>query len=171
MKIKNTIKTEVILDDNNRYLLKIEWDKTASSALVIMLTASRTNGISFDRSTNHCLENLTKLGYGSVSIVNLFSYMDGEISIEDEEENLKTIASAVSEVDDIIYAAGTGKECNKKVLNRKKKVMELLRNSGKKLYCISDSDGKKFYHPLCPKVATWILSEFKVEDDDTSRQK
>ncbi len=45
---KNTIRTEVVGNDINRYLLKIEWNKTAPSALVIMLQASKTNGISFD---------------------------------------------------------------------------------------------------------------------------
>lgn len=168
---KNTIRTEVKGDDTNRYLLKIEWKADTPSALVIMLRAGKTNGISFDRSMNYCISNLARLGYGSVSIVNLFSDLSCEIREEDEEKNLKAISSALSEVDSVIYAAGTGKDCNKKVLSRKMKVMELLKQSGKKLYCISDPGGKKFYHPLCPKVATWILSEFEVEDDDTSGQK
>ena len=162
---KNTIRTEVVGNDTNRYLLRIEWDKTAPSALVIMLQASKTNGISFDRSTNYCLSNLTRLGYGGVSIVNLFSNLNGEIGEADEAENLKVIGSALENVDEIIYAAGTGRDCNKKVIARKKKVMTLLKESGKKLLCIADSEGKQFYHPLCPKVATWILSEFEVTDN------
>lgn len=165
---KSTIRTEVVGNDTNRYLLKIEWDKTAPSALVIMLQAGKTNGISFDRSTNYCLSNLTRLGYGSVSIVNLFSNLGGEIGEADEEKNLEAISSALENVDAVIYAAGTGRDCNKKVIARKKKVMTLLKESGKKLFCIADSEGKPFYHPLCPKVSTWNLSEFEVTDDAES---
>ena len=41
--------------------------------------------------------------------------------------------------------------------------MKLLKNTEKKVYCIADNDGKMFYHPLCPRVHDWILSEIDVK--------
>ncbi len=157
MILKNTIRTEVVCEDEKRYSLKIEWNKDLPCAVVIMLSASQTNGICFDRSTNYCLSNLTRLGYGSCYIVNLFS--SGEIGDNGDDENLKAIQHALSKADDVIYAAGTGRDCNKKVIERKNQVVELLKDSGKRLFCIADSEGKKFYHPLCPRVKEWVLAE------------
>ena len=34
----------------------------------------------------------------------------------------------------------------------------------KKLFCIADSNGKRFYHPLCPKVRHWNLVKFDIEE-------
>lgn len=65
MLIKNTIKTEVSCEDGTRYYLKIEWNKDLPCAMVVMLTAGQPDGICFDRSTNLCLNNLIRFGYGS----------------------------------------------------------------------------------------------------------
>ena len=161
MLIKNTIKTEVSCEEGRRYYLRIEWNKDLPCAMVIMLTAGQTDGICFDKSTNLCLSNLIRFGYGSCYIVNLFS--SGEIGEVDDEENLKAIKLALSKSDIVIYAAGTGKDCNKKAVHRKMQVMNLLKNTEKKVYCISDNAGKMFYHPLCPRVHEWILSEINVK--------
>ena len=172
MIIKNTIKTEVSTDDDTRYYLKIEWNKDLPCATVIMLTAGVTDGICFDKSTSLCLSNLISLGYGSCYVVKLFS--NSEITTADDEENLKAIKYALSKSDAVIYAAGTGKDCNKKVVHRKMQIMKLLKEADSKIYCIADNDGKMFYHPLCPKVHTWILSEFdvnKICEDEKNGQK
>ena len=161
MLIKNTIKTEVSCGAGKRYYLKIEWNKDLPCAMVIMLTAGQPDGICFDRSTNLCLSNLIRFGYGSCYIVNLFA--DNEIDSSEDEENLKAIKQAVSKSDIVIYAAGTGKDGNKSVSHRKMEVMKLLKNTEKKVYCIADNDGKMFYHPLCPRVHDWILSEIDVK--------
>lgn len=160
MLIKNTIKTEVSCEDNKRYYLRIEWNKDLPCAMVIMLTAGQPDGICFDRSTNLCLSNLVRLGYGSCYVVNLFA--DSDIDSSDDEENLKAIKLALSKSDLVIYAVGTGKDGNKKVDHRKMQIMELLKSSDKKICCIADGHGKMFYHPLCPKVHRWILSDFDV---------
>ena len=57
---KNTVKTEVDFNDacSKRYYLSVEWSKDKPRAVVIMLSPSRTNGISFDRSTSYCIDNL-----------------------------------------------------------------------------------------------------------------
>ena len=164
---KNSIKVEVQYDDTNskRYYLSVEWNKEKPCALVIMLSPSRTNGISFDRSTNYCIENLVRLGYGKMVVVNMFANIgDGKSVIEpcDDEQNLKTIKKFISSSDDVIYAVGTGRENNKVFRRRKAQVAELLANT-ENLFCISDDEGKKFYHPLFPKVYEWSL--VKVSPD------
>ena len=160
MIIKNTIKTELSCEDGKRFYLRIEWNKELPCAMVIMLMAGYTDGISFDRSTNLCISNLVRLGYGSCYIVNLFSSDD--ITSSEDDENLKAIKTSLSKADDIIYAVGTGKDGNKKAVQRKKEVLKMLQNITKKIYCISDGQGRLYYHPLCPRVHEWILTEMDV---------
>lgn len=69
MIMKKTIKVEGDYDgtSSKRYYLSVDWDKEKPCAVVIMLSAGKTNGVSFDRSTNYCLENLVRLGYLSMT--------------------------------------------------------------------------------------------------------
>ena len=144
-----------------RFYLRIEWDKEKPCAVVIMMMAGYTDGISFDRSTKLCISNLVRLGYGSCYIVNLFSSEEiGES--DDEEENLKAIKTSLAKADDIISAIGTGKDGNKKAVYNKITVLKLLQNIQKKIYCIAGSQGNMYYHPLCPKVHEWILADMDV---------
>ena len=160
MIVKNTLKTEVSCEEGKRFYLRIEWNKELPCAMVIMMMAGYTDGISFDKSTNLCISNLVRLGYGSCYIVNLFSSDD--ITSSKDEENLKAIKTSLAKADDIIYAVGTGKDGNKKAVHRKIEVLKLLQNTQKKIYCIADSQGKMYYHPLCPKVHEWILADMDV---------
>ena len=169
MIMKKTIKVEGDYDgtSSKRYYLSVDWDKEKPCAVVIMLSAGKTNGVSFDRSTNYCLENLVRLGYGKMIVVNMFANIgDGKSIIEDcdDEQNLKAIKKFVSSSDVVIYAVGTGKENNQKFQNRKKQVLDILSSYEGKLFCISDDEGKKFYHPLYPKAYEWNLVEVSVDD-------
>lgn len=166
---KNTVKTEVDFNDacSKRYYLSVEWSKDKPCAVVIMLSPSRTNGISFDRSTSYCIDNLVRLNYGKMIVVNLFANIgDGKSVIEDcdDEQNLKAIKKCVSSADVVIYAVGTGKENNQKFRKRKNQVIEILSSFDGTLFCISDDEGKKFYHPLYPRVYQWNLVKVSADD-------
>ena len=165
--IKNTIKTEMIFDDSNkrRYRLSIEWDKTKKKACVIMLSAGNSSGIYFDRSTNNVIANLVESDYGSADILNLFSSLNEKIENNSDNENLKTVELSAKSADIVIFAAGTGHLTNKKAVKRQNEILEILKNYDEKLYCIADDEGKKFYHPLCPKVQNWNLVKFDVKEN------
>ena len=70
---KNILKSDLLYSDDKsrRYLLHLEWDKTKKKACVIMLSAGKSNGIYFDRSTNNVVTNLVESDYGSADILNL----------------------------------------------------------------------------------------------------
>ncbi len=167
--LKSTIKTECIYSDDNqkRYSFSIEWDKQKRKAVVIMVSAGRTDGISFDSSTNLVLSNLVALDYGSVKIVNLFATMGNGKSViekESDPDNISHIINAVKSADTVIYAAGTGHMNNKAFRRRQNDLLERLTPYENKLMCIADTRGKRFYHPLCPIVRTWNLMPFALSE-------
>ncbi len=154
-------------DKTKRYVLSVEWDKDKKKACVIMLSSGQANGIVFDRSTTHCIENLIELDYGSVDIVNLFPTIgNGKSIIDDEidEDNLKSIKKSASIAEIIIFAAGTGKANDKRVQKCQSTVLNELSEYNEKMFCIADADDRKFYHPLCPKVKEWKLLRFSADE-------
>lgn len=88
---KSMIKTEVIYDDEmkNKYLVRKEWDKSKKKALVIMKNAGQADEIVQDQTTMYVINNLSKLDYGVVDIVNLFPSIEGDETKESAIENLK----------------------------------------------------------------------------------
>ncbi|WP_246857984.1 DUF1643 domain-containing protein [Bacillus cytotoxicus] len=105
---KSTIRTEVIYDDEmkNKYLIRKEWDKNKKKALVIMKNAGQTDEIVQDQTTMYVTNNLSKLDYGVVEIVNLFPSIVRDETKESVIENLKCIQEAIPRVDDVIIAVG-----------------------------------------------------------------
>ena len=164
--IKNTVKTEMVYDTTNekRYCLHIEWDKPKERACVIMLSAGKTNGISFDHTTNYVLENLVRLNYGCVDIVNLFASNDYTSEVSSDDENRKVISKVCKDAHIIVFATGATYRTNKRVKNRQNEILEILKEHESILHCITDEDGQKFYHPLCPKVRKWNLQKFDIKE-------
>lgn len=163
---KNILKSDLCYNDDKtkRYLLKIEWDKTKKKACIIMLSAGRANGLFFDRTTSNVVENLVEADYGSVDVLNLFSCLCEKTEDVPDAENLRMIEQSAKNADVVIFAAGTGHSADKKVQKRQKDVLTKIKKYDKKLFCIADSNGQKFYHPLCPKVKKWNLVKFDVEE-------
>ena len=73
--INTTLTTTAIYSDkgDKRYLLRKAWDDTKPRLAIIMLAPSEASGIELDNTTMLVLNNASRLGYGSVSIVNLFA--------------------------------------------------------------------------------------------------
>lgn len=143
-----------------KYLHRIIWDEGKERATVIMLSAGSSEGIYFDRTTCNVLRNLMQLGFGSADIVNLFPEIcNGKVklSIADDKENIRKIEESAESADKIIYAVGTGHQNNVAFQKRARDVIAVISQYAKKCYCISDSNGQLFYHPLCPKVWEWKL--------------
>lgn len=158
--VKSTIKTEVVYDDSfdNKYLVRKEWDKNKKTALVIMKTAGDANEIVQDQTTMYVINNLAKLGYGSVTIMNLFPSVHNQENHTSAIENLKFVQAEVPKADDVIIAVGTGIETNKEALKRLHMIVAILLDKKANILQIESAKGRRGFHPLYPAVKNgWIL--------------
>lgn len=168
--ITTTLTTQAVFseDGSKRYLLSKNWDEKKQKLTIIMLAPSEASGIALDSTTQLVLNNAFRLGYGSVSIVNLFATLNdvGLKCAEDEDpENLDVIVQEAKTAQCIVYAPGVGKGKNKAFLSRQKQVLEVLKPFEGKLHCLCNEDGQaRLQHPLSPAVRVWHLSQMKVSE-------
>lgn len=150
---KSMIKTEVTYDDDmkNKYLIRKEWDKNKKKALVIMKNTGQADEIVQDQTTMYVINNLSKLEYGVVDIVNLFPSIEGDETKKAVIENLKCIQEAIARVDDVIIAVGKGVETNKKAIERLNMILAILLDK-KNILQIEANFGRKGFHPLYPAL-------------------
>lgn len=163
---KSIIKTEAYFseDKKHRYLLKKEWDKNKKKAVVIMINPSTAQEIVTDHTTMFVINNLSKLDYGSVDIVNMFSKVGTKLKLGVEMKELvgdKTdefISKSVEKADLVVIAWGKGADNNKRITERQEQLKQLLEPFKEKLHQISEIG----FHPLCPQVRNnWNLVKFK----------
>lgn len=175
-KIQTTLTTTAEFSENGkkRYLLTKTWDEKKPHLAIIMSSPSEASGVALDNTTMLVLNNASRLGYGTVSIVNLFSTIGNlkECFAEDsDKENLKYIDSTAKNADIVVYASGVGKATNKAFIKRQTQVLEILKPYENKLRCLSDKEGSsRFQHPLSPAVRTWYLSPMKINELCTKEQ-
>ena len=168
--ITTTLTTEAVFSDNGlkRYLLRKSWNTDLPQLAIIMLAPSAASGIALDNTTALVLNNASRLGYGSVAIVNLFATLGdyGLTHAEDEDpDNLKSILDICQNADQIVYAPGTGKAKSKVFQRRQEQVLNALRRYESKLNCLTNSEGKaRLQHPLSPALKTWVLSSLSVNE-------
>ncbi len=171
MKIVETaLKTKAVFSENGekRYVLTKTWDEKKPRMAIIMLAPSVASGVELDMSTLLVLNNASRLGYGSVEILNLFARVN-DFSLKEAEEgdveNLQYIQQVAESVDTIVYAAGVGKNQNKIFRIRQKVVLKALSPWEKKLHCLCNANGDaRLQHPLSPAVRTWHLSSLKINE-------
>ena len=168
--IRTTLTTNAVFSDDGskRYLLTKSWDSTKTNLAIIMLAPSEAAGVTLDSTTMLVINNASRLGYGSVTILNLFATLNDfqlrQAELEDAE-NMKIILSAAQTADVIVYAAGVGKAKNKLFQERQRQVLEALQPVEHKLFCLCDAQGNaRLQHPLSPAVRTWELSPLKIEE-------
>lgn len=168
--ITTTLTTEAVFSDDGlkRYLLKKTWDENLPKMAVIMLAPSEASGVSLDTTTQLVINNASRLGYGSVAIVNLFTTLNDfnlRQAESDDVNNMDAIIQATQNADCVVYAPGTGKAKNKVFQCRQEQVLHALRPIEGKLHCLCDEDGKaRLQHPLSPAVRTWHLSPLKINE-------
>ena len=168
--IETTLTTQAIFseDETKRYLLKKTWNASLPKLTICMLAPSIASGIELDSTTSLVLNNASALGFGSVSIVNLFATL-GDFSLSEAEaedpENLDAIIDAAKTADVVIYAPGVGKAKLQAFQERSTQVLEALRPYEKKLKCLASASGKtKLLHPLCPAVRKWNIAELPIQE-------
>ena len=114
------------------------------------------------------LNNASRLGYGSVAIVNLFATLNdfNLTHAEDEDpDNLNAILDICQNADQIVYAPGTGKAKSKVLQRRQEQVLNALRPYELKLNCLTNTEGKaRLQHSLSPALKTWVLSHLSINE-------
>lgn len=171
MEIINTTLTTTAMfsdDKNKRYLLHKEWDSSKPSLAIIMLAPSEASGIELDNTTLLVLNNASRLGFGSVSIVNLFADLNDfslSHSEHNDDANLDVIIAKAKCCDTLVYAPGVGKAKNQTFIARSTEVLSALRPYQEKLHCIGNKSGSiKLVHPLTPCVRQWNLLPLVIDD-------
>ena len=168
--VKSTLITEAVFSDDGtkRYLLRKTWDAAKPKLTIIMLAPSQASEVSMDTTTQLVVNNVCRLGYGGVTIVNLFAKLNDFMlkEAEDEDtENLEAIIEAVKDCEKVVFAAGTGKIKNKVFQKRQEQVMTALCPYEDKLHCLcNETGGGRLQHPLSPVVREWHLSPLKISE-------
>lgn len=168
--LTTVLTTEAVFSDDGlkRYILKKTWDESKPKIAVIMLAPSDASAVSLDNSSMLVLNNSFRLGYGGVTILNLFATLNDfalkQAEMEDVE-NLDAIVQNCQAADAVVYAPGVGKASSKAFQRRQEQILLALSPMEGKLHCLCDENGKaRFQHPLSPAVRTWYLSPFKVAE-------
>ena len=171
---KGTLKSECIFseDKKHRYILRKEWDRSKPRAMVIMINPSSSNSIQCDLTTMLTINNLSKLDFGSVDILNLYS-MVGKLSVRLEREdtkveNMKCIHQSLDKCTRAILAFGSIGKSNKTVNKRINELISSLEAYKDKVYYLADSTKEKLLHPLVPEVrSSWnLVPYFKDNNND-----
>ena len=168
--IETTLTTTAVYSEDctRKYLIRKVWDDAKPSLTIVLLAPSITDGIALDSTTQKTIGNADRLGFGSVSIVNLFSNMEDLINTTDpgeDNENMKTILAEVKQCDVLVYAPGNGKAKNPAFQSRATQVLKQLKPYEKKMKCLSNEDGSvRLRHPLFPAVRTWYLRDTTVAE-------
>ena len=167
---KVLLKTESVFSDdrNNRYLLRKEWDTKKPRATIIMTNPSTADVMTMDYTTLYILNNLYKLDFGAVDIVNLSSKITTKINANEdlgvdlEKENAEIILKSAEKADKVIIAWGKIGDNNKKVRAIQDKLLGILKPFKDKLYLIADTeDSNGGFHPLASQIRfQWILKAF-----------
>lgn len=160
--------TEVVYSENGekRYLLRKTWDNSLPKLAVVMLCAGLAGTVELDTTTQLVLNNASRLGYGSVAIVNLFATLNDfalKQSQGEDAENLNVIIQEAAAAEKVVYAPGTGKAKNKLFMEVQEQTLLALQPYEEKLYCLCDEKGgSRLQHPLSPRVRDWYLSPLKI---------
>jgi hypothetical protein len=177
---KIVMKTEAVFSDDrlHRYLLRKEWDVKKPKATIIMTNPSTAGMLAMDFTTMYIINNLVKLNFGSVDIVNMTSMMTTKLKIKDgfdslpNEENIGQIVKSAKEADNIIIAWGKLGENNKRVRDMQDKLFDSLKPFKNKLFVISDNaNNEGGFHPLAPQIRfVWVLKKFEPVDKQRGKK-
>lgn len=168
--IISNLRTEIVesQDGTKRYSLRKVWDESKPSMAVVMMCPSSSGEVAVDTSTALTMANCYRLGYGSVTIVNLFPVINDfslKASSGIDAENLEVIVKAVEASSCAVFAPGTGKAKNRLFAEVQKEILLALRHYEAKLRSLCDEKGgSKYLHPLSPRVREWHLMPLSISE-------
>lgn len=141
-------------DRKSRYLLNISWDNSKKKLVIIMTFPSTADSMLLDQTTMLVRNGAIKHGYGSVTILNVFSLIDVK-QPKTDKINLSTILSECGKADEIIIAYGRSMSYQ----DEKAKLLEMLVDLKDKIYTIIDCKGLPYSHPLSPLAHNWNIQK------------
>ena len=168
--IISNLRTEILesVDGARRFSLRKVWDEHKPSVTVVMMCPSSSGEVAVDTSTALTMANCYRLGYGSVTIVNLFPVINDfslKASSGIDAENLEVIVKAVEASSCAVFAPGTGKAKNRLFMEVQKETLLALRPYEDKLRCLCDEKGgSRYLHPLSPRVREWHLTPLSISE-------
>lgn len=168
--IISNLRTEILESDDGtkRYSMCKVWSEDKPSLAIVMLCPSSSGEVAVDTSTALTMANCYRLGYGSVTILNLFSTINDfglKEAEEEDTENLNSIVAAAEKAQCLVLGAGTGKAKNKLFQKRLEQVLTALRPYEDKLHCLCDENGgSRGLHPLSPRLRQWHLSKCSISE-------
>lgn len=163
-KITNTLTTNAVFseDGNHRYLLTKSWDTNQKTCTIITKFPANEGTLYLDLTTFLTLNQLSKLGYGTIHMVNLYSNIKSPHNKKHLDDGYDKhtdihIMDAAKESDTIIIAYGSyGK--NPKVIPRAEEVMKMLKPHQKKIKHLINPTNSEDIHPLNPIARhEWVL--------------
>ena len=164
------LRTEAVYSENGekRYLLRKTWDDNLPKLAIVMLCAGSAGTVELDTTTQLVLNNASRLGYGSIAILNLFPMLN-DFALKhakgNDAENMDVIIREAAAAEKVVYAPGTGKAKNKLFMEVQEQTLLALQPYEDKLYCLCDEKGgSRFQHPLSPRVRSWYLSHLKISE-------
>lgn len=164
----STLHTEAVYSDDysRRYVLKKMWDDSKPKLAIILLAAGSAGTVLLDKTTQLVINNSARLGYGSVSIMNLSAVLnDFNLHHTEDPENVKVIVEEAKIAEKVVFSPGTGKANNPNFIRLQEQVLLALRPYEDKLNCLCNADGgARLQHPLSPQVQVWNLSPLKVSE-------
>ena len=164
----STLHTEAVYSDDysRRYVLRKLWDDTKPKLAIILLAAGNAGTVMLDKTTQLVINNSARLGYGSVSIMNLSAVLnDYNLHHTEDPENIKVIVEEAKTAEKLVFSPGTGKSNNQNFIRLQEQVLLALRPYEDKLHCLCNADGgARLQHPLSPQVQVWNLSPLKVSE-------
>lgn len=156
-------------DRKHRLLLRHEWNAEKKSAMIIMINPNTADTLCMDMTTMLVLNNLYKLDFGSVNIINLYSRITPKLSLRFNSDD-DLIAKECDEIieqyaamsDAIIIAWGSIGNNSQRVRERQADLLDVLKPYANKLYKI----GEEGYHPLTPIIrCKWELEPYELEEN------
>lgn len=169
---KAILKTETVFseDRHHRYLLRKEWDTKKPRATIVMTNPSSADLMTMDYTTLYIINNVVRLDFGSVDIVNMVSKITTRLDVKNDidskadRENIDFIVKSADKADKVIIAWGKLGENNKKVRELQESILESLKPFRDKLYIIASNNGEDGFHPLAPQIRfSWVLKKFDIE--------
>ena len=109
---KAILKTETVFseDRRHRYLLRKEWDTKKPKATIIMTNPSSADLMTMDYTTLYIMNNVVRLDFGSIDIVNMVSKITTRLDVKNDidakmdKENTDFIIKSAEKADKVIIA-------------------------------------------------------------------
>lgn len=159
--MNETVEVEFDESGKHRFKLTCSWMEGLPRCLFIMLNPSIADLEVCDRTLDKCIKIAKNNGYGSISVVNLFSYRTSKpeklLAVEERNHsaNLETVKKSIDEAKLIIAAWGEQGVW----FNGCYPVFKYIEETEKKLYCLDENRYGWPRHPLYMKVDT-VLKEY-----------